>query len=351
MKTPFLFFGLILMCGLPLNALSQGSDTVFVDLGDDNYKGQQIDLDTKTFVMINKKKRINYKISWQKTRRDNTAFSIDALRGGGQAAADTSCSNEDVEDIIDGLVNAKNEKEVKEFVTKANQILPTLPDGLCKTDLLKEISYTRAPLDFPYGGRLSYNDVITLTVERLGLDEKLIDTRTYVFKTPERDRWLIHYGLTYAPSAISRFSKYYALADTSATNKYTIKKENKNGPKPWDNISATINFTYPFHGDSRDFDGGFTGGFGLSTGFEVSGHAGLSMIIGQNIILSSGVVMMQKHKLNGEYKEGDIVKTNLNFEALHTKVWVPELFFTIGFRFGSNPFAAKKTNSEAKKEE
>lgn len=349
MKTFITILAFLLCCGLALDAFSQESDTIFIDLGDDKYKGQQIDLKAKNFMLINKRLRINYSASWKKVRKETNPFSIKAVTGGGEAASDSSCKNDEVTNLIEDLTNAESEKDVKEYVDKANKILLTLADGICKRKLVTQLSNTRALLDFPYTGRLANNEIVTLTIERSGLDKKLIDTRTYVFDTPEKERWLIHYGLTYAPNAISRFSKYYAFADTSSTNKYSIKKENKNGPKPWDNISATINFTYPFHADSRGFDGGFTGGFGLSAGFEVSGHAGLSMIVGQNIILSSGIVMIQKHKLNGEYKEGDIVKTNLNFEALHTKVWVPELFFTIGYRFPSNFVAAKKTNSEAKK--
>lgn len=351
MRTSILLLSLALSFCLALDASSQGSDTVFIDLANAGYNGQKIDLTATNFILINKLKSNFYRVSWRKVKKASPMFKIDAVTGGGPASPGKTCEDTTIRALIRKFNNVPTEAKVKQLVDSTTKLLKNMPDGICKEKLMEEISFTQQPLTFPFQGQLSFNEQVILTVVRSGEDDLTIDIRTYVFDTPERDRWLIHYGLAYAPSAISRFSKYYALADTSATNKYTIKKENKNGPKPWDNISATINFTYPFHGDSRDFDGGFTGGFGLSTGFEVSGHAGLSMIIGQNIILSSGVVIMQKHKLNGEYKEGDIVKTNLNFEALHTKVWVPELFFTIGFRFGSNPFAVKKTNSEAKKEE
>ena len=245
--------------------------------------------------------------------------------------------------MIINLDNAKDETEMKTQVSKGTELLNTLSEGDCKALLKKRLDETRQTLDFPYNGKLGYNETITLKIVRIGLDEIPIDTLTYTFNTEEKTRWLVHYGLTYAPSIISKVDHFHSLADTSVANKYTITKDNKNGPKPWDNISATINFTYPFHGDSGGFDGGFTAGFGISTGFGLSGQAGLSAIIGDNIILSSGVVLMQKQKLKGEYKEGQIIKENLSSDALHEKVWLPEVFFTIGFRFGSNPFASKTT--------
>lgn len=58
---------------------------------------------------------------------------------------------------------------------------------------------------------------------------------------------------------------------------------------------------------------------------------------------------MQKYKLMGAYREAQILKTDLNFEALHHKVWLPELYFLIGFRFNSNPFAKKTTDDKSTK--
>ena len=188
-----------------------------------------------------------------------------------------------------------------------------------------------------------------MTVTRISSDKNSKPvTWVKTFKTPEKTRWLVHYGLTYAPTLISKFDHYHSFADTSAANKYTITKDNGNGPKAWENISATIDFTYPFHGDERNYDAGITAGFGISAGLELSGHIGLSAIIGQNVIVGSGIAFMQKKKLKGQYKEGQIIKENLSFDALHEKVWVPELFFTIGFRFGSNPFV-KKDAADSKK--
>ena len=212
-------------------------------------------------------------------------------------------------------------------------------------DVLTEKTISRNSLKF----KLANNQTITVTVKRRFkiADKDTITTWVSVFKTPEKTPWLVHYGLIYTPSALNKVDRFYSQADTNVANKYTITKENENSNKPWENISATINFTYPFNRETKGFDSGFTAGFGISSGFDLSGHVGLSAIIGENVILSSGIAMMQKYRLKGSYSKDQIIKENLNFESLHEKVWLPEIFFTLGFRFGSNPFAKKETPKPA----
>jgi len=332
-----------------------------VDLGEKLTSSETIDSKRAKKTLIIKNMCVNgdYKYSYdiKVEKNEIPPFDLGALADADDCNIDAVAIDFN-KNFISKLTLEKDESKIsdrKEQIVNQIERMKKLDatkykDCILYAESLMDETISSKPILFDFGA----NQTITIIVKRAFKNsESKPDTITWtkVFKTEEKSPWLIHYGLTYAPSAISRVSKYYAFADTNSVNKYTITKGNKHGPKAWDNISATINFTYPFHSDSRNFDGGFTGGFGLSTGFEVSGHAGLSLIIGQNIIVSSGVVMMQKYNLNGEYKEGQVIKTNLNFEALHSKVWVPELFFTIGFRFGSNPFAAKKTSTDTAKEE
>ncbi len=269
------------------------------------------------------------------------------LSGAACASRENDSNNQAYQSAKNLLKNETEESQIpfriNELSNKIKKLDTALDQGCIKegNDLIKNTVFEKPiPLD------LKQNQIITVTVIRKTSDtdsNPIIWTKMY--KTEQKTRWLVHYGLTYAPSFISKTNNFFSLADTSVANRYTITKSNSNGPKPWDNISATINFTYPFHADSRPFDGGFTAGFGISTGLGLSGHAGLSAIIGDNVIISSGLVFMQKQKLKGQYKEGQIIKENLAFDALHEKVWLPEMFFTIGFRFGSNPFATKPTAS------
>ncbi|MBS1744982.1 MAG: hypothetical protein JST21_02305 [Bacteroidetes bacterium] len=319
-----------------------------LDLSIKSGSNQTILTKEKYIRLINCSKQNRYKVEW--AFMQNLTPEFKDVKG-----------NQSTDDCGDDYVNIKKKLEIstsedtiKKYVDLGRTLLETLTDPKCVALLKAAIAETEQLIPIPYAP-LKDNQVITLTVTKVDKDGKQVgDSKwTFVLKTPEKSRWLIHYGLTYAPSVISKTNHYYSLADTSVANRYTITKENKNGPRPWENISATINFTYPFHSEPRGFDGGFTAGFGLSAGLELSGQAGLSMIIGDNVIVGTGIAMMQKYKLYGKYKEGQIIKENLDFNALHEKVWLPELYFTIGFRFGNNPFAKKSdaATNDGKKEE
>ncbi|MEO7316506.1 MAG: hypothetical protein ABIW47_15055 [Ginsengibacter sp.] len=286
---------------------------------------------------------VQYKVEWDIVQNITPYFKITDVT---LQSAD-SCSQE-VKKVKADILNSKSEADIKKYVDQAKELINTIADSKCIAGLKAIISQTENVIKIPYTP-LKNNQVITLTVTKIDQKGNQVgDSKwTFILKTPEKSRWLVHYGLTYTPSIISKTNHYYSLADTSVANKFTITKENNNGPKPWENISATINFTYPFHADSKDVDLGFTAGFGLSAGLELSGQAGLSMIIGDNVILGSGIVMMQKYKLRGRYSNGQIIKDNQDFSGLHEKVWLPELFFTLGFRFGNNPFAKKAAEPAA----
>lgn len=282
---------------------------------------------------------VQYKVEW-----DIVQYKTPMLEINEKTYQSTDSCSQEVKKIKADIENANSEDVIKKIVDQGNKLIRNLTDGSCIMELKSTIAQTENTIEIPYIP-LQNNQVITLTVTKIDSDGKQVgDSKwTFILKTPEKSRWLVHYGLTYTPSIISKTDHYYSMADTTVANKFTITKENGNSPKPWENISATINFTYPFHSDSRGFDLGFTAGFGLSAGMEISGQAGLSMIIGDNVILGTGVVMMQKYKLMGKYKNGQIIKENLDFTGLHDKVWLPELFFTLGFRFGNNPFEKKTT--------
>ncbi|MEQ9414055.1 MAG: hypothetical protein RIF39_09500, partial [Cyclobacteriaceae bacterium] len=122
--------------------------------------------------------------------------------------------------------------------------------------------------------------------------------------------------------------------------------------KFWENVSPTIIFTYPFTKKERDIKVGFSAI--ASTDFKsLSGGAGLSAIIGNNIVIGSGVHFSQKYVLRGEYKDDgtQVIKSNLDFEQLHEKRWGPEIFLTIGFRFDKNPFSGEGDKDSDKKKE
>lgn len=311
---------------------------VVLDLAFKKGSNQTILVNEREIRLINCSKRYRYKTEWDFVQNITPPFKN---IGGEESAEDCGTM---FENIQKALTAANSEDSIKVYVDLGRKLIPILKDADCVAALKTSIAETEHLIPIPYAP-LKNNQVITLTVTKVDEDGNQVGDGkwTFVLKTPEKTRWLVHYGLTYTPSIISKTKHFYSLADTTQANKFTITRENDNGPKPWENISATINFTYPFHADSKEIDGGFTAGFGLSAGLELSGQAGLSLIIGDNVIIGSGIVMTQKYKLRGKYKGGQIIKENLDFNGLHEKVWLPELYFTLGFRFGNNPFGKKPT--------
>ncbi len=335
---------IILAASAILLYLSARTQVIDIDLSDKKAKSVNIDLELRSIRLTNLSKNFIYELDWQVVKTEKLPFDIKAFASNDSKF--TTCSQE-VQDVIIKLDSENDEGRIKSLVENGRKLIDKLGAENCAAILKKSIEETEQVCSIPF--TLTNNQVITLTISKIAKNGKKDSDWSYTLKTPEKSRWLIHYGLTYVPNVISKVNHYFSQADTGATNKYTITKENNNGPKPWENISATINFTYPFSAKSKDLDGGFTAGFGLNPGFEVSGHAGISAIIGENIIIGTGVAFLQKYKLMGEYRENQVVKTNLNFEALHHKVWLPELYFTIGFRFNSNPFAKKTTDNTSAK--
>ena len=327
-----------------LISLSIKAQTLDIDLSEKKGKSIDLDLGIKAIRLINCSKNVTYELDWKVTKVVVQPFDTKAFSSDESKLKD--CSKE-VQELKVNLDSENDEGKIKKFVDDAIKLIEKLGNDNCALILKTSIDETQHIREIPFV--LVNNQIITLTITKVAKNGTKETSWSYTLKTPEKTRWLIHYGLTYAPNIISKVDHYFSQADTSATNKYTITKENDNGPKQWENISATINFTYPIHSDSRDFDWGFTAGFGLNAGFELSGHTGLSAIIGENVIIGTGIAFMQKFKLMGAYKENQVIKTNLNFEALHHKVWLPELYFTIGFRFNSNPFAKKTTEDKSTK--
>jgi hypothetical protein len=303
------------------------------------------DIDTKSVRLLNRSKIANYKLEWKFKNKPMPFLNIPAAEKANlsSTSVDLNTCNADVKRIIAILDGEIDEVKIKKAVEEGRALLAKGSAGTCAATLETSMSETESVEKIPR--KLQYNQEVTLTVTKTDKAGKELGVWTYTFNTEEHTRWLTHFGLTYAPSIISKVDHYYSQ-DSTVASTYRIAKQNNNGPKPWENISATINFTYPFVDKSEGLNGGFTAGFGLNPTMQLSGHTGLSALIGTNVFLGTGVVFMQKQRLRGEFSENKIIKTNLTFDALHEKVWLPELYFTIGFRFNKNPFGGSSDKKE-----
>lgn len=85
--------------------------------------------------------------------------------------------------------------------------------------------------------------------------------------------------------------------------------------------------------------------FASETG-NVTALVAPSIVIGRNVSLSAGVCMTQKQVLKGQYKEGDVVTEDLDFDQLHEKQFMGEWFVSLAIRFEENPFKKKEEDKK-----
>lgn len=167
---------------------------------------------------------------------------------------------------------------------------------------------------------------------------------------------MVYFGYGVAPNTMTPVSQYFC--DATGNNNYIIKKRSDAGVWSFKDATPVIYYTWcpvmTYHflprqkraktigGKAKNLIGtlvsnrvykiGFAGGLGLNL-IRPQFMASPSLIIGKNLSFQAGVCVLQKETLRGEYYEGQTVSEHLDFETLHHKVYYPEWFFSVAFRF------------------
>jgi len=328
------------------NIFGQSGDQdkqIVFDLSNKISSTQTIDLNKKgiTFINLVPGKREQYSFSINMKEDPIPPFTVSTTSA-------SACDNADqsLKDALIGVENSQFEDSVDSYVKKLKTEIKKLSAAnqpcidLCNAWIAKT-TYTQ-----PFLFNLKNNQTITVTVARKFKTKEKKDTSatwTQTFKTPEKSPWLTHFGFTYQPNIISKYNQFYSKADTSNANKFTVTKLNGHQTRFWQNISPTIMFSYPIR--QKDSANYWAFSAMAATNFSTfSAGAGFSRIIGVNVALGTGIMFTQKYVLNGQYKEGDIIKTNLTYDQLHEKKWGPEIYFTIALRFDKNPFSGNSSS-------
>jgi hypothetical protein len=161
----------------------------------------------------------------------------------------------------------------------------------------------------------------------------------FVIEKP-RGQWLISYG----PIAIIPLfyhEESFHLEKTDNAGEYLIKKgENKN--KFLKELIPAIFFNWmPY--SNHTFNFGLSGG--VSYQFDAQNlaiFAGGSLIYNYNLCVNFGVGIAKQQYLKEKYREGMIINENLEPDQLYESYYRPNLFLSISFRFGTNPFTQQK---------
>jgi hypothetical protein len=199
-------------------------------------------------------------------------------------------------------------------------------------DSCKKLVAERPKLDFAKAISASNNDHLIIRISRSGR------TLVYKLKLPaKQQRWFVHYGFTYSPDVFSPARMYYSRADTGSS--FLIARMHGRNGNFLDNLSPTLQFSYRLMPNRFMLSPAIVGGFSLNFS-QPSAMLGFGCLVGDNLSVNVGVIGMQRYFLKGEYTDNQRITENKSFDDLHTKHFVPELCFSIGFRLEENPFKA-----------
>jgi hypothetical protein len=188
------------------------------------------------------------------------------------------------------------------------------------------------------------NEVFTLTVTNSDSRKEW----TLNIQTEESGQFVTVYGFTYIPFALYKPHTYYAQANVDTKGAplgtYTV---NPSSSESLAEYAPTVAFHY-ITKQSGTLSSSFTAGLGISFNSKATGIspiviAGYSLLYNQNMGINFGIAAHQVTNLKGEFTNGQIISTSLQSSDLNEQVTRFNPFVSIIFRFGSNPFSAKKT--------
>lgn len=103
-------------------------------------------------------------------------------------------------------------------------------------------------------------------------------------------------------------------------------------------LMPAIMFT--FMNKQENFSFGYTGGIGFNFE-ELALFTGLSLGIGQNIVLTGGVTVHKQNRPNSDYYIGQVIENTITTDDLNQKQYRFNPFLGLSFRLDSNPFKSK----------
>ena len=153
---------------------------------------------------------------------------------------------------------------------------------------------------------------------------------TYKFKTKSLKSWTTTFG---ANAIIFNNRSKYLSSEKDGINTVVEVKDSKK----LDLLPAVM---FSFMNNQRDFSIGYTGGIG--TNFEeITVFSGLSLGIGQNIIVTGGVGVSKQMTPNTDYAVGQIIDSSITSDNLNESQYRINPFIGISFRLDKNPFGKK----------
>lgn len=227
----------------------------------------------------------------------------------------------------------RTDKTSKKAITFYFEI--SLPDGYSIS--IKRNAYKQEPLAYDNLVKGIKQHTGTLTFDRNTEYEITITAsddvkKVYKIRTKTSSNWTTTFGA----NAIF-FSNRNVFISQKNNDTHTVAEIQDR--KQMD-VLPVIMFTF-LDNSKGNFNVGFSGGFG--TNFqEIAIYTGLTLGIGQNVMLTGGVAVNKQVRPNSNYSVGQIIDSTITNDNLNVSEYRFNPFVGLTFRLNKNPFANKE---------
>lgn len=223
------------------------------------------------------------------------------------------------------------EKEIKKERENLLALIPTCSDSSAVT--YAKLIVLSFETDKDEDVEVRTGEKITITVRRNDKWWK------FVLRGKPQGEWVTTYGFSFLFLDLGK--KNFVSQPIDDSDKYTIEEKNNRSAGDLEYIPAIFLSYFPLYSSSQVLNHSLTGGLGFDGASPVV-MLGYSLIYRHNIGFSTGLAFHQQQGLKGEYRENQVISSDLSFDQLHDPVYRPNLFFSVQFRLGKNPFKEEK---------
>ncbi len=323
--------------------LTQSAQQHYVDLSYDTESIKTVQVsagESIELIISNKIPTKKYKVSIIKSVSPIATFQLQSVKSEEEIAPlNEKC--EIVNNLGTALFKAGTEAEVASTVSRLKSQRQSIASDLAKGKPTTEgcqddhieiidslIGLTRETVE--WNGKLRSGEQLEMIVTRTEND--ITNQWVYVFKTQSRGIWQTSFGFAFIFDVISKEQLYYTK---QADSGFVITKQSH---RDYMKFAPSIFFTWmPSKCLNSDISWGVSGGIGFDFQSPTV-FLGPSISYNQNLKLQFGLVASKQLVLKGKYSEGDIVSTALESTDIHESIYRPNLFLSLSYRFGQNPF-------------
>jgi len=225
----------------------------------------------------------------------------------------------------DSIDSSKEQEliKLKDYKTKFNSLV-ALTDTLFNKEILLDI-------------QVGSGEIVRIFIKR-------DDNKKWTFELKGRQsgKWVTTYGFSFTSQRLES-PTYFSKQIPDEPTFQILKSRRAN---IWDlNYVPAVFFSYfPSQNFKCPWNHSLTAGLGFDLSAAPTVFLGYNGMFYHNIGLSTGVSFYQQNRLKSQFTENETVTTSFDKEGLHDKIYRPNLFISVNFRFGENPF---KPNNES----